>query len=78
MLVVEDVVTRGGRVREAVDIVRGLGGEVAGVATLVDRSGGKADFGVSFVSLVEMSFPTYDPGDLPPALEAIPPVKPGS
>tara|TARA_Y100000588_G_scaffold394385_1_gene514576 strand:- start:2123 stop:2743 length:621 start_codon:yes stop_codon:yes gene_type:complete len=78
VLIVEDVVTRGGRVREALDIVRGIGCEVSTVAVLVDRSGGKVDFCVPFVPLVEMNFPTYQPDSLPPELEAIPPVKPGS
>ena len=78
VLIIEDVVTRGGRVREALDIVQGIGCEVSAVAVLVDRSEGKADFSVPFVPLVEMSFPTYEPGSIPPELEAIPPMKPGS
>jgi orotate phosphoribosyltransferase len=78
VVIVEDVITRGGRVREALDIVQGLGCEVAAVAVLVDRSCGKVDFGVPFPRLVDMSFPTYELGALPPELEALPPVKPGS
>ncbi len=78
VLIIEDVVTRGGRVREALDIVQGLDCEVTAVAVLVDRSGGKTDFGVPFVNLVDMSFPTYQPQSLPPELEALPPIKPGS
>ncbi|MGC3988417.1 MAG: orotate phosphoribosyltransferase [Chthoniobacteraceae bacterium] len=54
-LVIEDVVTRGGRVQETIDIVRGLGGVVAAVGVIVDRSGGnRPDFGCPFVSLVEL------------------------
>ena len=78
VLIIEDVVTRGGRVHEALDIVQGIGCEVSAVAVLVDRSGGKTDFGVPFVPLVEMSFPTYEPDSLPPELEAISPMRPGS
>ena len=78
VLIVEDVVTRGGRVREALNIVQGLGCEVTAVAVLVNRSGDEADFGVPLVSLVDMTFPTYEPDALPPELEALPPVKPGS
>src|ERR1041385_5637637 len=40
ILVVEDVVTKGGRVQESIDIVRALRGNVVGVATIVDRSNG--------------------------------------
>jgi len=61
-----------------VDIVKGQGCDLMGVTVLVDRSEGKVDFGVNLISLIEMSFPSYDPKKLPPDLEAIPPVKPGS
>ena len=78
VLIVEDVVTRGGRVQEAVDIVRGQGCDLEGVAVLIDRSEGKVNFAVQLISLIQMSFPSYDPDDLPPELAMIPPVKPGS
>ncbi|MDR1498280.1 MAG: orotate phosphoribosyltransferase [Puniceicoccales bacterium] len=78
VLIVEDVVTRGGRVSECMDIVAAGGGEVAGVAVLVDRSGGRAAFPVPFLALIEMNFPTYEADALPPELQALPPVKPGS
>src|SRR5215475_822546 len=51
-LVVEDVVTKGGRVQETIDIVRANHGEVAGVAILVDRSDGTVNFGVPVFSLI--------------------------
>ncbi|MFN2475779.1 MAG: orotate phosphoribosyltransferase, partial [Chthoniobacterales bacterium] len=45
-IVAEDVVTRGGRVQETIDIVREHGGVVAGVGVIVDRSGGnRPDYG---------------------------------
>ena len=78
VLIIEDVVTRGGRVREALDIVRDLGCEVAAVGVLVDRSQGSEDFGVPFHALAQMSFPTYEPDSLPTELVDLPPVKPGS
>lgn len=78
-LVIEDVVTRGGRVQETVDIVRGRGGEVAAVGVLVDRSGGATpDFGCSFVSLVKLDVETFPADALPPDLAAVPAIKPGS
>ena len=46
VLIVEDIVTTGGSVMEVIDVVREWGGIVAGVAMLVDRSGGTVDFGV--------------------------------
>ncbi len=78
VLVVEDVVTRGGRVNECLEIVRNAGGTVAGVAMLVDRSAGSVRFDAPFVSLLELSFPTYPADKVPDALAAIPVEKPGS
>jgi orotate phosphoribosyltransferase len=78
-VVVEDVVTRGGRVQETVDIVRAHGGVVSAVGVIVDRSGkSKPSFGCPFVSLVEMDVETFAPDKLPPDLAKIPAVKPGS
>ena len=78
VLIVEDVVTRGGRVLECIEIVRKMGGSVAGVAMLVDRSAGTTRFDVPAVSLLELSFPTFAADALPPALAALPVQKPGS
>jgi orotate phosphoribosyltransferase len=78
-IVVEDVVTRGGRVQETIDIVRAHGGVVSAVGVIVDRSGDKKpDFGAPFVSLIEMNVETFPADNLPPDLAKIPAVKPGS
>jgi orotate phosphoribosyltransferase len=78
ILIVEDVVTKGGRVQETMDIVRANRGVVAGVAMVVDRSGGAANFGVPVFSLIALQVETFDPNRLPPDLAKIPAVKPGS
>ncbi len=78
ILVVEDVITRGGRVQECLDIVKNLGGSSAAVAVLVDRSEGKAKFDVPCVSLLEFSFPTYEADKIPDSLKAIEATHPGS
>jgi len=78
-IVVEDVVTRGGRVQETIDIVRAHGGIVSAVGVILDRSGrAKPDFGRPFVSLIEMNVETFPADKLPPDLAKIPVVKPGS
>jgi orotate phosphoribosyltransferase len=78
-VVAEDVVTRGGRVQETVEIVCAHGGVVVAVGVIVDRSGGnRPDFGCPFVSLVEMNVETFAADKLPPDLSSTPPVKPGS
>jgi orotate phosphoribosyltransferase len=78
VIVCEDVITKGGRVRETMDIVRGVGGEVAAVGTLVDRSAGGVDFGVPLVSLLKLEIETFDPASCPLCQQAVPVVKPGS
>ncbi len=79
LVVVEDVVTRGGRVQETIAIVHNHGGIVSAVGVIVDRSGEtKPDFGCPFVSLVEMDIENFSADKLPPDLGKIPGVKPGS
>jgi orotate phosphoribosyltransferase len=78
ILIVEDVVTKGGRVQESIDIVRAHRGHVVGVAMAVDRSGGDVDFGLPIFSLLKMNVETFDAARLPADLAAMPAVKPGS
>src|SRR5437868_9489521 len=77
ILVVEDVVTKGGRVQETIDIVRGHKGDVAGIAMAVDRSGGTIDFGIPTFSLISMNVGAFEADKLPADLAKIPAVKPG-
>lgn len=77
-LIVEDVVTKGGRVQETMEIVRALGGKVAGVAMVVDRSDGTLNLGVPTFSLIRLQVETFPADQLPPDLAALPAVKPGS
>jgi len=78
ILVVEDVVTKGGRVQETLEIVRQHGGEVVGVAMAVDRSAGAVQFGPPMFSLISLKVEAFEADQLPPDLAAIPAVKPGS
>ena len=77
-VIAEDVVTRGGRVQETIDIVEGNGGVVAAIGILVNRSGGKATFNAPLVSLLEIEPVTYDPADCPLCKEGLELVHPGS
>ena len=78
ILVVEDVVTKGGRVQETIDIVRAHSGTVVGVAMAVDRSNGTVDLGVPTFSLLSLNVVAYPADNLPPDLAATPATKPGS
>ena len=77
-VVVEDVVTTGGSVRECIAALHDAGGRAVLAAALVDRSAGRADVGVPLVSLLRIDAPQFPPDAVPPALQAIPPVSPGS
>jgi orotate phosphoribosyltransferase len=78
-IVAEDVVTRGTKVQETIEIVKSLGGKVVAVGCMVDRSGDRSpDFGCKFVSLVKLSVETFEADKLPPQLAAIPVDRPGS
>ena len=78
VLIVEDVVTRGGRVNECLKLVREAGGTPVAIAMLVDRSTGTARFDVPAVSLLELSFPTYPADAVPEWLAKVAIEKPGS
>jgi orotate phosphoribosyltransferase len=78
VLMVEDVVTTGLSSREAIEAVRRAGGDIIAEAALVDRSSGKVDLGVPFFPLIRIDVPTFQANALPPELEAIPAIKPGS
>lgn len=78
VLVVEDVITTGGSVREVIQAVRGIGGEVAGAGVLIDRSGGAVDLSVRLEALMTVEAVSYAPEECPLCRAGIPSVKPGS
>ncbi|MDX2264138.1 MAG: orotate phosphoribosyltransferase [Hyphomicrobiales bacterium] len=77
-LMVEDVVTTGASSIECIAAAREQGGDVVAAASLVNRSGGRADLSLPLVSLLTIDVPAYPEHALPDALKAIPPMKPGS
>jgi orotate phosphoribosyltransferase len=78
VLVVEDVITTGKSTKETIEVVKKAGGVVVAAGSLVDRSGGKADLGVPYKSLVTLDVPTYTPETCPMCKAGSTPVKPGS
>ena len=78
ILIVEDVVTQGGRVRETIEIVHQHAGRLVGVGMLVDRSDGSLSFNVPTASLIRLQVQTFAPDALPPDLSGLPATKPGS
>ncbi|MGM0420282.1 MAG: orotate phosphoribosyltransferase [Bacillota bacterium] len=79
VLIVEDVVTTGSSVQELVDLVEEKDGNIIGISSIVDRSGGTIEFAYPFYPLLELEIPSYFPSECPICQdEGIPPVKPGS
>ena len=64
-LIVDDVLTTGGSIREVIDAVRRADGDPIGVGVLVDRSGGRTDFGLPLFACAVLDLPTYEEGACP-------------
>ena len=77
-LVAEDVITTGSAVQEVIERVKEAGGEVVGVACLVDRSETKPKLGVPICSLLSLPVETFSADTIPADLQKIPAIKPGS
>ena len=77
VLVVEDVVTTGGSVAEVVDLVGPAGGEVVGVAALIDRGGDKA-FDAPYRPLLALQVDSWEPSDCALCAAGKPLTSPGS
>lgn len=78
VLVVEDVVTTGGSVQEVIALVEQSGGEIIGVGSIIDRTGGKNPFKVPYRSIQTVEIDTYEPENCPLCKEGTPAIKPGS
>ncbi len=79
VLVVEDVVTTGGSVKEVIKLVQSSNANIMGVGYLVDRSGGRVEFGFLQEALLRMEVMSYDPANCPLCQAGkLPAIKPGS
>ena len=78
ILVVEDVITTGGSTRECIAALTERGADVIGAASIIDRSNGAADVGVTRVSLATLDVPSYQKDDCPLCRDGSEAVKPGS
>lgn len=79
VLLVEDVVTTGGSVKEVLELVKAAGADVVGIGSIVDRTGGKIDFGVPFKAVISVEVESWEPENCPLCKEGkIELVKPGS
>jgi orotate phosphoribosyltransferase len=78
VLIVDDVFTRGGSIKETIDAVNELGGKIVGIGVMIDRSTEKIDFGIPFFSCHRAEVIVYSPEECPLCARNIPLVKPGS
>ena len=78
VLIIEDVITKGGRVFEAIKEIKAHGANPVAVGVIVDRSKGNTSFEIPHHSLAKLNFPTYNLDNLPEALKKINAIKPGS
>ena len=78
MLVVDDILTTGGSLRETLDALAAHPVEIAGVAVLMDRSGGGTDLGVPYVALATMTIESWDAAECPLCRRGEPIVRPGT
>lgn len=72
VLVVDDILTTGGSIRDTIEVVEGWRGVLVGVGVLADRSGGATDFGVPLEAVLTLDIPKYAPDAVPDWLAAIP------
>ena len=78
VLIVEDIVTTGGSIKEVIEVVKAAGAVPVAVSMLVDRSGGKANFGdVPHTALLTMDVETYSPDTCPLCAKGVPMTKRG-
>lgn len=78
VLIVEDVVTTGGSMKEVSDLLQSAGAQVLAGASIVDRSGGSSDIGIPRIALTTVHATTYSPDACPLCAQGLPAIKPGS
>jgi orotate phosphoribosyltransferase len=76
-IIIEDIITTGGSVKEVIKCALDTGIAVTAVGAIVDRSGGKVDFGCDLVSLLTLDIPTMAADECQLCKEGIALTKPG-
>ena len=78
ILIVEDVLSTGGSLKEVMNLIKNYNGDIVGIGVVVDRSSSDIDLHKEFFSITKQVANIFDPENLPDALKDIPAVKPGS
>lgn len=78
VLIVDDILTTGSSIREVIDAVTKLNGDIIGIGVLVDRSEQALDFGFPLFSCHRSATVAYKPEECPLCAAKVPLIKPGS
>lgn len=78
VLVVDDILTTGGSIRECIELIDSVGATLCGVGVLVDRSGGTLDFGAPLHACLSLKVESWPADEIPDWLAQIPITRPGS
>ena len=77
VLIVDDILTTGGSLKETIEAVNKLKGNIIGIGIMVDRSPQGIDFNIPLFSCLRSATPTFNPDDCPLCRQGIPLIKPG-
>ena len=78
ILIIEDVLSTGGSLKELMNLINNHNGNIVGIGVVVDRSSSDIDLHKEFFSVTKQVANIFDPENLPDTLQDIPAVKPGS
>ena len=78
ILIIEDVLSTGGSIKEVIDLIAQFKGNVVGVGVIVDRSLSPVFIHDNFFSITSQKAKIFDKDNIPSELQGVPAIKPGS
>ena len=78
ILIIEDVLSTGGSIKEVIDLIDQFKGNVVGVGVIVNRSLSPVFIHDNFFSITSQKAQIFDKDNIPSELQEIPAIKPGS
>jgi len=78
VLIVEDVITTGGSIKELINVVKASSAAIVGIGAVADRSSEKIDFGCEAKALIKLEAEAFEPAECPLCKKGVTVVKPGS
>jgi orotate phosphoribosyltransferase len=78
ILIIEDVLSTGGSIKEVIDLIAQFKGNVVGVGVIVNRSLSPVFIHDNFFSITSQKAKIFDEDNIPSELQGVPAIKPGS